>query len=91
MFTESQVGYFRAREAEVGTAGAGRSHDSPTVPGSPGGVHDEPLLGSSGREPPPTWSVLDYPTPTPVTADNLAGPLGLRALAGPGARRARRR
>jgi putative selenium metabolism protein SsnA len=73
MFTESQVGYFRARESEVGTAGSwplARLADGARFAGR---VHGEPLLGTVRPGAPADLVVLDYPTPTPVTADNLAG------------------
>jgi putative selenium metabolism protein SsnA len=73
MFTESQVGYFRAREAEVGTPGSwplARLVDGARFAGR---VHAEPLLGTVRPGAPADLVVLDYPTPTPVTADNLVG------------------
>lgn len=73
MFTESQVGYFRAREAEVATAGnwpLARLVDGARFVGR---VHGEPLLGTVRPGAPADLVVLDYPTPTPVTADNLVG------------------
>lgn len=73
MLTESQVGYFRAREAEVETPGSwplARLADGARFAGR---VHDEPLLGTLRVGAPADLVVLDYPTPTPVTADNLAG------------------
>jgi putative selenium metabolism protein SsnA len=73
MFTESQVGYFRAREADVATAGnwpLARLVDGARFAGR---VHGEPLLGTLRPGAPADLVVLDYPTPTPVTADNLVG------------------
>jgi putative selenium metabolism protein SsnA len=73
LFTESQVGWFRAREAEIGTAGSwplDRLADGARFAGR---VHDEPLLGTVRPGAPADLVVLDYPSPTPVTADNLAG------------------
>ncbi len=73
MFTESQVGYFRAREADVATPGnwpLARLADGARFAGR---VHGEPLLGSIRPGAPADLVVLDYPTPTPVTADNLVG------------------
>lgn len=73
LFTESQVGYFRAREADVATAGnwpLARLADGARFAGR---VHGEPLLGSIRPGAPADLVVLDYPTPTPVTADNLVG------------------
>ena len=73
MFTESQVGYFRAREADVATPGnwpLARLVDGARLAGR---VHGEPLLGTIRPGAPADLVVLDYPTPTPVTADNLVG------------------
>ena len=73
MFTESQVGYFRTREAEVRTPGSwpfDRLADGARFAGR---VHGEPLLGTLRPGAPADLMVLDYPTPTPVTADNLLG------------------
>lgn len=73
LFAESQVGYFRAREADVATAGnwpLARLADGARFAGR---VHGEPLLGSIRPGAPADLVVLDYPTPTPVTADNLVG------------------
>jgi putative selenium metabolism protein SsnA len=73
MFTESQVGWFRAREADVATPGdwplARLAHSARFA----ARVHDEPLLGTLRPGAPADLTVLDYPTPTPVTADNLVG------------------
>lgn len=73
LFTESQVGWFRAREADVGIPGSWpleRLADGARLAGR---VHEEPLLGTLRPGAPADLVVLDYPTPTPVTADNLAG------------------
>lgn len=73
LFTESQVGFFRSREADVDTAGSwplARLADGARFAGR---VHGEPLLGTIRPGAPADLVVLDYPTPTPVTADNLAG------------------
>ncbi|MDO9497718.1 MAG: amidohydrolase family protein, partial [Nocardioides sp.] len=73
LFTECQVGYFRAREADVATAGnwpLARLADGARFAGR---VHGEPQLGTVRPGAPADLVVLDYPTPTPVTADNLVG------------------
>jgi putative selenium metabolism protein SsnA len=73
LFAESQSGFFRARESEVATSGAwplARLADGARFAGR---VHDEPLLGTLRAGAPADVVVLDYPTPTPVTADNLVG------------------
>ncbi len=73
LFAESQVGFFRAREADVATPG-----DWPLVRLAEGArfagdMHGEPLLGTVRPGAPADLVVLDYPTPTPVTAENLVG------------------
>lgn len=73
MLTESQVGFFRAKEADVFT--------SPTWPldrlaeGArlAGRIFGEPLLGAITAGAPADITVLDYPAPVPVAAGNLAG------------------
>lgn len=73
MFTESQVGWFRAREGDIGTPldwPLARLADGARFAGR---VHGEPLLGTLRADAPADLVVLDYPTPTPVTADNLVG------------------
>ncbi len=73
LIAESQVGYFRAREADVATPGSwplARLADGARFAGR---VHEEPLLGTVRAGAPADLVVLDYPTPTPVTADNLVG------------------
>ena len=91
LFAESQVGFFRAREADVATAGdwpLARLADGARFAGR---VHGEPLLGTLRAGAPADLVVLDYPTPTPVTADNLVGHWVFGLVVGPGARRAGRR
>jgi cytosine/adenosine deaminase-related metal-dependent hydrolase len=73
MFTESQVGYFRVREADVATPGDWPLARLAAGARFAGGVHGEPLLGTLRPGAPADLVVLDYPTPTPVTADNLVG------------------
>ena len=73
MITESQVGWFRAREDFLDAPGSwplARLADGARFAGS---VHGEPLLGTLRPGAPADLVVLDYPTPTPVTADNLVG------------------
>jgi putative selenium metabolism protein SsnA len=73
VITESQAAFFRAREASLsappswpfgclaaGTRAAGR-------------VFGEPMLGRIAAGAPADITVLDYPAPTPMSADNLAG------------------
>ena len=73
MFAESQVAYFRAREA-----------GAPVTPTWPvdrlaegarlaGRVFGEPALGTLRPGAPADIAVLDYPAPVPLTAGNLAG------------------
>jgi putative selenium metabolism protein SsnA len=73
LFTESQVGCFRAREADVGTPGSWPLARLTEGSRFAGRVHDEPLLGTIRPGAPADLVVLDYPTPTPVTSDNLVG------------------
>ncbi|MFN8194345.1 MAG: amidohydrolase family protein [Nocardioidaceae bacterium] len=73
MFAESQVGWFRTREAEVRTPGSWPLERLADGARFAGDVHGEPLLGTLRVGAPADLVVLDYPTPTPVTADNLAG------------------
>lgn len=73
MFTESQVGYFRAREADVATPGSWPLVRLADAARFAGRVHGEPLLGTLQPGAPADLVVLDYPTPTPVTSDNLVG------------------
>jgi cytosine/adenosine deaminase-related metal-dependent hydrolase len=73
LFTEAQAGYFRAREADVATPGywpLARLAESARVAGR---IHGEPGLGTIRRGTPADLVVVEYPTPTPVTSDNLAG------------------
>ena len=73
LFAESQVGYFRTREADVATPGDWPLARLAEGARFAGGVHGEPLLGTLRPGAPADLVVLDYPTPTPVTADNLVG------------------
>ena len=73
MFSESQAGYFRAKEAETATPA-----DWPLTRLAEGArfvgrVHGESLLGTLRPGAPADVVVRDYPTPTPLTAENLAG------------------
>ncbi len=73
LFTESQVGYFRAREADVGapmTWPLARLAEGARFAGR---CHGEPLLGAIRPGAPADLVILQYPTPTPVTGDNLVG------------------
>jgi cytosine/adenosine deaminase-related metal-dependent hydrolase len=73
LFTESQVGYFRAREDDVGTPGRWPLASLARGARFAGRVHGEPLLGELRPGAPADLVVLDYPTPTPVATDNLVG------------------
>jgi putative selenium metabolism protein SsnA len=73
MLTESQVGFFRAREADAAIAGTWPLERLAEGARLAGRVHGEPLLGTLRPGAPADLVVLDYPTPTPVTADNLVG------------------
>lgn len=73
MVTESQVAYFRARAADATTSGGWPLERLADGARFAGRVHGEPLLGTLRPGAPADLVVLDYPTPTPLTADNLAG------------------
>ncbi|HEX2848927.1 MAG TPA: amidohydrolase family protein [Acidimicrobiales bacterium] len=83
MFTESQAGYFRTREADIETPGGwplARLAEGARLAGR---IFGEPLLGTLRPGAPADLVVLDYPSPTAVTADNLAAhwTFGLSAAA----------
>lgn len=73
LFTESQVGYFRARETDVLTPGSWPLARQAEGARFAGRVHGEPLLGVIRHGAPADLVILDYPAPTPLTTDNLAG------------------
>ncbi|WP_395693746.1 amidohydrolase family protein [Nocardioides sp.] len=73
MVTESQVAYLRARAADAATGGGWPLERLTDGARFAGRVHGEPLLGTLRPGAPADLVVLDYPTPTPLTADNLAG------------------
>lgn len=72
MFAEAQTGFLRTIEA-----GPARSTWPLTrlAEGArfAGRVYDDPLLGTLRAGAPADLVVLEYPAPTPLTADNLAG------------------
>lgn len=73
LFAESQAGYFRAREADAGTPGYWPLARLTGGTRLAGRIHCEPDLGTIRPGAPADLVVLEYPTPTPVTSDNLAG------------------
>ncbi|WP_353507943.1 amidohydrolase family protein [Intrasporangium sp.] len=73
LMAESQTGYFRAREAEVLTPASWPLARLAEGARFAGAIHGEPLLGVLRPGAPADVVVLDYPAPTPVCADNLAG------------------
>jgi len=73
LLAEAQTGYFRAREAELSTPATWSLDRITEGARFAGRVHGEPLLGQLRPGAPADVVVLDYPTPTPVTAENLAG------------------
>jgi putative selenium metabolism protein SsnA len=73
LFTESQVGLFRAKEADVHTAGDWPLRRLADGARFAGRVHGEPRLGTLRDGAPADLVVLDYPDPTPITSENLAG------------------
>jgi putative selenium metabolism protein SsnA len=82
LFAESQAGFFRAREADLGTRPgwplAGLAEGARFA----GRVYAEPLLGRVAAGAPADLTVLEYAEPTPLSSDNLAGHwvYGLSAL-----------
>lgn len=73
MISESQVGFFRAKEADVFTAPSWplvRLSESARLAGR---VYGEPLLGTLRTGAPADIVVYDYPPPAPIGSDNLAG------------------
>jgi putative selenium metabolism protein SsnA len=73
LFAESQAGFFRAREADVGTPGYWPLARLTGGARLAGRIHGEPALGTIRPGAPADLVVLDYPAPTPITSDNLAG------------------
>jgi len=73
MVTESQVGFFRAKETEVLAAPSWPLERLAEGGRLVGHVYDEPLLGTLRPGAPADITVYDYPCPTPLSADNLAG------------------
>lgn len=73
LFAESQAGYFRAREADLRTPARWPLAGLGAGARFAGRVHEEPLLGVIRPGAPADLVVLDYPTPTPVTSENLSG------------------
>jgi putative selenium metabolism protein SsnA len=72
MFAESHTGFFRAREAG-GAADAWPLARLAEGAAFAGRCYGEPLLGTLRPGAPADLIVVDYPTPTPLTAGNLAG------------------
>ena len=70
MFAESQAGFFRANEAGGATGPLVHLAEGARFAGR---SYVEPLLGTLRPGAPADLVVLDYPAPTPLTADNLAG------------------
>lgn len=73
MLTESQVGFFRTKEADVLTVPSWplmRLSESARLVGR---VYDEPLLGTLRPGAPADIVVYEYPTSVPISAENIAG------------------
>jgi len=73
MVTESQVGFFRAKEADVLTAPSWplvRLSESARLAGR---IYGEPLLGTLRPGAPADIGVYDYAPSAPISAENLAG------------------
>ncbi len=73
MITESQMAFFRAREASVRTQPCWPLDRLAAGSRAAGRVFGEPLLGRIAAGAPADLTVLDYPAPTPVSAGNIAG------------------
>jgi cytosine/adenosine deaminase-related metal-dependent hydrolase len=72
MITESQLAFFRAREASVRTQPCWPLDRLAAGSRAAGRVFGEPLLGRITAGAPADLTVLDYPAPTPVSAGNVA-------------------
>jgi putative selenium metabolism protein SsnA len=73
MFTESQAGFFRAKENDVRADPAWPLTRLAEGARFAGRVYGEPLLGTLAPGAPADLTVLEYPVPTPLHAPNLAG------------------
>jgi putative selenium metabolism protein SsnA len=73
LFAESHAGFFRARETDLATDSSWPLAALAEGARLAGGAYGEPLLGTLTVGAPADLTVLDYPGPTPVGADNLAG------------------
>jgi putative selenium metabolism protein SsnA len=73
LFAESQAGYFRAREAGLDAPPAWPLDGLAEGARVAGRAHGEPLLGRVEAGAPADLLVLEYPPPTPLAAENLAG------------------
>jgi putative selenium metabolism protein SsnA len=73
MITESQMAFFRAREASVRTQPCWPLDRLAAASRAAGRVFGEPLLGRIAVGAPADLTVLDYPAPTPLSAGNVAG------------------
>jgi cytosine/adenosine deaminase-related metal-dependent hydrolase len=73
LFTESQAGFFRARESDLATAPSWPLAALAESARFAGRLYGEPSFGAVAVGAPADLVVLDYPGPTPLTGDNLAG------------------
>ena len=73
MVTESQVAYFRATEAGAADGPGWPLRRLADAAGVAGRSFGEPLLGTIAPGAPADLTVLGYPSPTPLTAENLPG------------------
>ncbi len=73
LFAESQAGFFRAREADLGVDPAWPLAALAEGARFAGQVYGERGLGTVTAGAPADLTVLEYPGPTPLRADNLAG------------------
>jgi cytosine/adenosine deaminase-related metal-dependent hydrolase len=73
MFNEVKTAYFRAREEDVFLSIGWPLARLAGAAGLAGGIFGEPGLGTIAAGAPADLVVLEYPSPTPLDEDNLAG------------------
>jgi putative selenium metabolism protein SsnA len=73
MLTESQLGFFRAKEADVLTSASWPLARLAGGSRLAGRAYEEPLLGTLRPGAPADITVYDYRSPAPLGAENLAG------------------
>ena len=73
MLTESQVGFFRAREADLAVPASWPLARLAAGSQLAGRIYAEPLLGTLHPGAPADITVYDYRAPAPLDSDNLSG------------------